>query len=61
MESKIKKCPQMDKNVHLRTGPKWTSRNNINSISNNSNCFTNLSSGEYSGINRRRRNINTSK
>ena len=24
-KSKEEKCPQMDKNVHLRTGPKWTS------------------------------------
>ena len=32
LRRKIEKCPQMDKNVHLRTGPKWTSHRGITLI-----------------------------
>ena len=61
MKKRSKKCFRMDKNVYLRTDPKWTSRNNINSFSNNNNSITNFSRSSDSYVNRRKWDINASR
>ena len=53
LRRKIEKCHQMDKNVHLRTGPKWTARNNPNCTNNNNNSIINFIRDNNWGSNRR--------
>ena len=52
LKRKTEKCPKMDKNVHLRTGPKWTSRNNFNSANNNNSNIIDFGGNNNRNTNR---------